>query len=242
MAEGSERTTANGAPIRVLVVEDQRAVAAAFGAMLSRQEDMRVVGIAVSIAEATRLASEAAPDVVLMDYHLPDGTGAEATEAIRRIHPRSQIIVLTGSAETSAMLAAFEAGAAGYLLKTQPAEDVVEAVRRAAAGEMLIPIETVALLLRQRRERERAGAERERVIATLTPREREVLALLAKGLDNQTIADRLVVSINTVRMHVQNVLDKLDAHSRLQAVIRASEYGIVTLGSERDDATPLAGR
>lgn len=227
------------APIRVLIVEDHRAVAGAFAAMLSRHDDMRVVGMAASIAEAKRVAFDEAPDVVLMDYHLPDGTGAEATAAIRRLHPKCQVIMLTGSAEPSGMLSAFEAGASGYLLKTQPAEDVVEAVRRAAAGEMLISIETVGVLLRQRRERERADAGRERVLASLTPREREVLGLMAQGLDNDEIAARLVVSLNTVRMHVQNVLDKLDAHSRLQAVIRASEYGIVTPGRERPSEGPV---
>ncbi len=214
-------------PIRVLIVEDLRVLAEGLELVLGRHGDMQVVGLAGTVAEATRMAAEQRPNIVLMDYYLPDGTGAQAATAIRRDLPEVGVVMLTAETNQDSLLAAVEAGACGYLQKTQAASQVVDAVRRAAEGEMLIPAATLAGLVARQRERLHEQSERTRLLAALTPREREILTLMAQGLDNRAIAEQLVISFTTVRGHVQSILQKLGAHSKLEAVARASEYGLV---------------
>lgn len=214
-------------PIRVLIVEDLQVLAEGLELVLGRNADMQVVGLAGNRAEAERLAGETRPNVVLMDYYLPDGTGAEAAVAIRQAVPDVVVVMLTAESNPDALLAAVEAGASGYLLKSQAAAQVVDAVRRAAEGEMLIPAATLAGLVSRQRARAQHEAERTRLLGILTPRESEILGLMAQGFDNRAIAEQLVVSFTTVRGHVQNILTKLNAHSKLEAVARASEYGIL---------------
>lgn len=214
---------------RVLIVEDHLILAEGLALALGRCDDLLVVGLAGSVAEAVALADQEVPHVVLMDYHLPDGTGAQAALAIRRRLPEAAIVMLTADASDEVLMAAVEAGACGFLLKSNAAAQVIEAVRRAADGEMLIPAATLARLIGRQREQARRQAERSRLLEKLTPRELEVLALMARGLDNRAIAHRLVLSYATVRGHVQNILSKLDAHSKLEAVARAVEYGLLDL-------------
>jgi DNA-binding NarL/FixJ family response regulator len=214
-------------PIRVLIVEDHRVLAEGLKAVLERHSDLQLIGLASTVAESARLAAEGHPDVVLMDYHLPDGTGTEAAAAIRASQPNVAVVMLTGDSSEEVMLTAIEVGACGILLKSQAADDVVTAVRRAADGEMLIPATVLASLVSRQRQRARREAERAGIIGMLTPREREVLRLMAQGLDNKAIAAQLVISLNTVRTYVQTVLEKLGAHSKLEAVARASEYGVL---------------
>jgi DNA-binding NarL/FixJ family response regulator len=216
-----------GEPIRVLIVDDLRVLAEGVELVLGRHDDMEVVGLAGTVAEATRLAGEQRPNVVLMDFYLPDGTGAQAATAIREAQPDVAVVVLTAETNQDALLAAVESGACGFLQKTQAAAQVVDAVRRAAEGEMLIPAATLAGLVARQRARLHEQSERTRLLSTLTPREREILSLMAQGLDNRAIAEQLVISFTTVRGHVQSILQKLDAHSKLEAVARASEYGLV---------------
>jgi len=216
-----------GGPIRVLIVEDHQVVAEALELALGRNPRMRVIGRAGSAAEAVRLASEERPSVVLMDYYLPDATGAEAAAAIRRRAPGVAVVMLSAEGSHEALLASVEAGASGYLLKTQAAAQVVEAVQRAAEGEMLVPAAILAGLLSRQRQRTQRETERERLRRLLTPREHEVLELMARGLDNRAIASRLQIALNTVRGYVQSVLEKLEAHSKLEAVARASEFGLL---------------
>jgi len=209
--------------VRVLIVEDHRVLAEGLEFALSRQRDLMVVGVAGTVAEGTRLAVEERPDVVLMDFHLPDGTGAQATAAIRGQLPEVAVVVLTADTGESALLAAVQAGARGWLVKTAGAAQVIDAVRRAAAGEMLIPAAILADLIALQREQ----GERQQFAGSITPRELEVLDLMALGLDNRAIAERLVLSPTTVRGYVQNILEKLDAHSRLEAVVRARKLRLV---------------
>jgi DNA-binding NarL/FixJ family response regulator len=215
-------------PIRVLIVEDHRVLAEGLQLALERHADLRVAGLASTVAEATRLAAEERPDVVLMDHHLADGTGVEAARAIRAQLPDVVVVMLTGDTSEEVLLAAVEAGACGFLLKSQAVmAEVADAVRRAAAGEMLIPANTLVALIARQGRRARQESERSRLLGLLTPREREVLGLMARGLDNRAIAAQLVVSFTTVRGHVQSILEKLGAHSKLEAVARASEYGLL---------------
>lgn len=214
-------------PLRVLIVEDHQVLADGLELAIGRHSDLAVVGQAGTVADATRLAAESAPDVVLMDYHLPDGSGADAARAIRKQLPGTAVVILTAETSEDAVLASVEAGAVGFLRKSEAAEKVVEAVRRAAEGEMLIPPAMLVGLIARQRQRAQEEAERNRLLGELTPREREVLQLMSKGFDNKTIAEQMVISLTTVRGYVQNVLEKLDAHSKLEAVARAGEYGLL---------------
>ena len=214
-------------PIRVLIVEDHQLLAEGLALALGRHADLQVVGAASTVAEGTRLALETRPDVVLLDYYLPDGRGTQVASVIRQQLPRTAIVVVTGETGEAALLDAVAAGACGFLLKSQTTTEVVTAVRRAAEGEMLIPAATLAALVGQQRERAQQESERAVWRKRLTPQEQAVLRLMAEGLDTRAIAARLVVSPTTVRTHVKNVLEKLGAHSRLEAVARASHYGLL---------------
>lgn len=208
-------------PLRVLIVDDHAVFADGLTALLSSEPDVAVAGIAHGVVEAGALAAKAQPDVVLMDYELLDGTGVEATAAVLSTCPAASVVMLTSFSDDAVLLAAIEAGCSGFVTKHRAGHEVVDAVRAAAAGEALIsPALLARLLPRLRREPVRAAS-------TLTAREIEVLDLLAEGLSNQAIADRLSVSHNTVRNHVQNLLTKLHAHSRLEAVATAVRQGLV---------------
>jgi DNA-binding NarL/FixJ family response regulator len=215
----------------VLIVEDHRLVAEGLEVLLTAHPDIAVVGCAASVADAVRLAADAQPAVVLMDFRLPDGTGAAAATAIRQRQPDVAVVFISSDDSQDALLAAVRAGACGYLTKSQAAAEVAAAVRRAADGEMLIPAARLAQLLAHGQARARDDANRLRLLGQLTAREKEVLGLMADGLDNRAIAERLVISFSTVRGHVQRILEKLDAHTKLEAVVRAARYGLLTAAS-----------
>jgi len=162
-----------------------------------------------------------APDVVLMDYELPDGTGVDAAERIKAELPDTKVVMVTSYTDEGVLVRAIEAGCSGYVTKHKVIEEVVSAVRAAAAGEALISPAMLARLLPKLRPTKRG------VGADLTSREIEVLSLLAEGLANQAIADKLVISVHTVRHHVQNIITKLQAHSKLEAVATAAREGII---------------
>jgi DNA-binding NarL/FixJ family response regulator len=215
-------------PIRVLIVEDHRLVAEGLQAVLGAYRDIQLVGVAGSVAEAVRIDADSPPDVILMDFRLPDGTGADAAARIRRQHRSVAIVFLSTDDSEEALVAAVRAGACGYLSKSHAAAEVAAAVRRAAEGEMLIPAARLATLLARAQDRAQDEAERRRLLSELTPREKEILGLMAGGLDNRAIASRLSISFTTVRGHVQNILEKLDTHSKLEAVARAAQYALLT--------------
>jgi DNA-binding NarL/FixJ family response regulator len=211
----------------VLIVEDHQVLAEGLELALQRHEDLNVVGWAATVEDALALARERRPNVVLMDFHLPDGTGAEAAGKLRKELGDVAIVFLSADSSEDALMAAIESGASGYLVKSGAAAQVADAVRRAAEGEMLIPAATLAGLLARQRQRQREEAAIQKLAGQLTPREREILQLMAQGLDNRAIAEKLFISFTTVRGHVQNILEKLDAHSKLEAVARANQHGLI---------------
>ncbi|HEY8451127.1 MAG: response regulator transcription factor [Micromonosporaceae bacterium] len=209
------------APVRVLVVEDHPVVGEGLRALLSEDPRIQVVRRVETVAQSGQVASAEPLDVALVDYRLPDGTGAEAATRIRERQPDVAVVFLSADDSEAAMIAAVEAGASGYLVKTAETGEILEAVQRAAEGEMLIPAPRLAALLARQRELAREKDRRERLLASLTPREQEILALMAEGLDNRQIAARLHVAYPTVRSHVRRVLQKLGCRSRLEAVVKA---------------------
>jgi DNA-binding NarL/FixJ family response regulator len=214
-------------PVRVLLVDDHPVMLDGLRALLSDYPDIEVVGGAATTHEAIEAVDECSPNVVFMDYRLKGGDGAEATAAIREGHPEVAVVFLTADDSESALFAAVEAGAVGYLLKSEPMSQVVDAARRAASGEMLLPQGVLKRLIQQQRQRALHERKREHLLGELTSRELEVLRLMAQGLDNQQVAERLVISYLTVRGHVRSILGKLDCHTKLAAVARASEYGLI---------------
>jgi DNA-binding NarL/FixJ family response regulator len=210
-----------GGPVRLLIVDDHDMFADSLRLALSTESDLMVVGTAPSLARARQMIVSEAPDVVLLDHRLPDGLGVDSIAELKSLRPSAKIVVLTAAAEDSMLVTATEAGCAGFLLKTSPLDELVVAVRTAAAGEIMVSSDLLARLLNRLHHRD---DEREHV---LTAREREILELIAEGLTNGAIAKRLFISVNTVRNHVQYVLAKLDAHSKLEALSIAIRNGLI---------------
>jgi two-component system, NarL family, response regulator DevR len=216
-----------GGTITVLLVDDHVLVAEGLAALLNAAPDLRVIGTASGGGEAIALWVEHRPDVIVMDAHLQGESGAEVAMRLRQQQAQPPIVFLSADESEASMIAAVRAGACAYLPKSRAAVDVADAVRRAADGEMMIPAAQLARLLARSHEMARDEAERQRLLESLTPREREVLALMAEGFDNRAIASELGIGFTTVRGHVQNILEKLDAHSKLEALACAARYGLL---------------
>jgi DNA-binding NarL/FixJ family response regulator len=213
--------------LRVEIIEDHPVMAEGLRALLSDESDIEVVGVAAGVAEAVELAHATQPDVILTDFRLADGTGAEALLLIRQVLPDVVAIFLSAHDSDAVVAAAVEAGASGYLLKTEPPELVLSAIRGAAAGEILVPARRLAELLAHRGRVNRDLEVRRRTIEAITTRELETLRLMASGRDNAAIARELHIAYTTVRSHVRSVVAKLEAHSRLEAVVKAAELGMI---------------
>jgi DNA-binding NarL/FixJ family response regulator len=211
--------------LRVMVVDDHQMVVQALVVALSREPDIEIVATASSVAEALEAVSDAKPDVLLIDYYLPDGTGVDAVRGLEDTAVKT--VFLSSDRSDGAVLAALEAGACGYLVKSEPLDQLVAAVRRAGEGEILLQPGELSALLGRQREQQRREAEQQRVVATLTGREREILRFMAQGLDNRAIAEHLHLALTTVRWYVQVILEKLEVHSKLGAVARAAELGLI---------------
>ena len=207
-------------PIRVLLVDDHAVVRSGLRYVLMSFDDMVLVGEAANGEEAVSLCETLKPDVVLMDLMMPVMDGVAATKAIRERCPRSNIIALTSFKEKELVESALKAGAMSYLLKNVSADELVSAIRGAGAGLSRLSPEAAQVLIREVREPSSKASE-------LTRREREVLALLVEGLPNPIIAKRLVVSRSTVNFHVSNILSKLGASSRTEAVASALKHNLV---------------
>jgi two-component system nitrate/nitrite response regulator NarL len=214
------RVLEGGSPIRVIIVENHQLVSESLGLLLDGQNDMEVVGKATSVAEASALPSQLAPHVVVMDFHLDDGTGHDAAIAMRESYPNVRFVFLSRDDSDDARLAAVEAGASAYLHKSTPASEVIRAVREVARGASLISPAMVARLVSR-------GRDRERVRESLSPREREVLRFMADGVATREIARQLGISYATVRTHVRSISHKLGARSMVNAVVAARELDLV---------------
>lgn len=212
--------TAKETRTRVLIVEDHQVVAEGLAALIDDQKDMTVIGSAGSVADAVALAAELTPDVILMDFRLTGGTGADAGLAIRVSRPDVKIIFLTREDTDAARFAALEAGAAGFIHKSRAAQEVVDAIRQVASGQSLFTPRTISTLLNRRRE---VDSQLER----LTPREKEVLRLMAEGIASRDIADKLGISYTTVRTHIRSLGSKLGVHSKLEAIVKARELALI---------------
>ncbi len=218
------------APIRVLVVDDQELVRTGFQMILGAQENLEVVGEAADGAAAVEQARRLDPDVVLMDVRMPGVDGIEATRRITGAPgARARVVILTTFDHDEAVHAALRAGASGFLLKDGPVAELVAAVRTVAAGESLLAPSVTTRLIREFTRRP-APLERPAALDELTAREVEVLGLIAEGLTNAEIAERLVVGDATVKTHVARILMKLHRRDRVQAVVFAYEAGLVQPG------------
>ena len=208
-------------PIRVLIVEDHRVVAEGMAALINHESDMKVVGEAGSVADTFSAAAELGPDVVLLDFRLPDGTGAEAAAAIREVRPEAKLIFLTREDTDAARFAAVQSGASAFIHKSKAASEVVAAIRDVARGRMLITPRTIATLIAKRRAIEIQ-------LQNLTVREKEVLRLMADGLSSRAVAAKLGISYTTVRTHIRSLGSKLGVHSKLEAIVKAREFGLLS--------------
>ncbi|MFJ6855508.1 response regulator [Streptomyces sp. NPDC091271] len=208
-------------PVKILLVEDHDMVAEAICLALERSPDLQVVARAASVASALTDATRCEPDVVLMDRRLPDGDGVSAIADLRALVPDGRVLILAGEASGSVAVRVAEAGGAGLILKARGLSELEDAVRRVAAGEMVFSQDVLGDVLG------RLSGRTQGVGANLTPREREALALLGEGHTTAEISDQLGVALNTVRNHVQRVLEKLGARSQLEAVTIARREGLL---------------
>jgi NarL family two-component system response regulator LiaR len=207
-------------PIRVLIVDDHAVVRGGLSKFLQVHKDLELVGEAENGAEAVRLTRQLQPNVVLMDLKMPEMDGVVATREIRSKHPSVRVIVLTSFAEDNMVQGALQAGATGYLLKNISGAELAAAIRAAHAGRMTLSSEATEVLVH-------AAAHPIVPADELTEREREVLGLMVDGLSNQEIADRLFLSLGTVKFHAGNIYSKLGVDSRVAAVTLAIQRRLV---------------
>lgn len=212
--------------IRILIADDHNIVREGVRMILTSQEDFEVVGEASTGREALEQARSLQPDVVVMDISMPDMTGIQATEKIRKELPSVQVLGLTMHEEDSYVFELLRVGAAGYVLKRAAAEDLVSGVRAAHRGEAFLYPSVAKRVVEDFLQRATAQ-EKEQALDGLTEREREVLTLIAEGLTNQTIASRLFISIKTVQTHRAHILEKLNLHDRTELVRYAIRKGLI---------------
>ena len=217
--------------IRIMVVDDHDTFRDPLAFMLEREPDLTVVARPRSLSEAREdlQSAEHAVDVAIVDLNLPDGSGTDLIRELRNSLPRATALVLSATTDQKHLASAIEAGAAGVMHKSAPMSDLVEAVRRLAAGEQLLSQQEVIGALRFLVRVRESNREAQLAIDRLTPREREVLQALAEGWSDKEIATRLHVGVGTVHSHVTNILTKLEVSSRLQALVFAVRHGVVTI-------------
>lgn len=206
---------------RVLVVDDQRAFSELLALALDVQDDLECAGVALTKADALALVAEERPDVVLMDIHLPDGCGIEATRELKELCPDCDVLILTGRPDASLLARAADAGASGFLVKDHSLEVILTNLRRPRENTMRVEPATLAGLLQG----DHRGDEAPRV--SLTNRELTVLGLLGEGVAPKQVAYRLGISLHTARGYVKSILRKLDSHSVLEAVVTAQRLGLL---------------
>lgn len=222
-------TEATGSePVRVVVVDDHELFRRGLIMLLGEDSDIEVVGEASDGVTATELAISAAPDVVLLDVRMPRRTGVEACRAIKEAVPSAKIIMLTVSDEEADLYESVKNGASGYLLKDSSVEEVAQAIRVVNEGQSLISPSMAVKLIDEFKQMSKPEKEQGPALR-LTERELEVLRLVAKGMNNREVAKELFISENTVKNHVRNILEKLQLHSRMEAVMYAMREKLLDL-------------
>jgi len=219
------------APIRVLVVDDHRMFAEALEMLLAGEEDVEIAGAVGTGEEALEVVARVGPDVVLMDIDLPGIDGIEATRRIRELSPLTQVVIITAYQEPAVMAQAIEAGACGFVPKTETADQLVGVIRGAAAGEMILPSGDIRAVLGKLQAAQRARNDADRLIDQLTSREIQILQSIAQGRSTKEVAESLFISQLTVQTHVKNILGKLGVHSKLEAVTFALRHDLIGIGA-----------
>jgi DNA-binding NarL/FixJ family response regulator len=214
--------------MRVLLVDDHLLFRQGLVSLLKAQPDFDIVGEAGSVREAIQLAHDLRPDLVLMDFSLPDGTGLEATQNILTLLPKTKIVFLTVHEEDDSLFAAIRSGASGFLLKNTPIVQLVAYIRGVVAGEAAISPMMTGRILAEFSRLAPGSSPEQQIDSGLTERELEVLAELVAGATNQEIAQRLTISVNTVKNHVSNILSKLQLKNRRELVYYARRQGLVS--------------
>jgi DNA-binding NarL/FixJ family response regulator len=215
-------------PIRLLLVDDQDIVRAGLRSLLEAHEELKVVGEAGGGKEGVALAAQLQPDLVLMDITMPDMDGAEATRRIKDISPEVNVLALTIHEDEAYFFEMLNAGASGYIPKRASPADLLAAIHVAAAGDVYLHPIVAGALVQDYLRRVNAGTERESYDG-LTPRQREVLTLIAEGLSNQDIGSQLRISVRTVERHRENIMDRLNLHNRTDLVKYALRKGLIHL-------------
>lgn len=212
-------------PVSLLICDDHRLLTDAVAAIVGSDPRLHLLADPVDNGEdAVRLSKDHQPDVVLMDIELRGAmSGIEATRRIKQVSPTSRVVVVSGHRRPTVLVEAVEAGASGFLDKNTAIDDLLEVIHAAAAGELLVEPALLAKLVPQLAAERHAASEARSKLARLTPREREILTLIAKGQRSDAIAEHLFLSRPTVRTHVQNILSKLEVHSQLEAVALAAQ-------------------
>jgi two-component system, NarL family, nitrate/nitrite response regulator NarL len=213
-------------PVLVAIVDDHQVLVDALRMVIQTQKDLAVTGTGGSCAECLELVHRNAPQVLLLDVRLPDGDGIELVPTIKMHSPETNILILTSLSDEETLMRAMQVGVSGFVSKSRNLSEVLQAIRQAAAGEIAIPTGLLLGLLNRTPRDNRAIA---RGRDTLTPREREILILLARGKKNEEIAAALTIAPLTVRTHIRNMLKKLGMTSRLQAVTYALKYGLIVV-------------
>ena len=213
---------------RILIADDHPLLREALCQVFSNQKDMEIVGEANNGEEAINLTSQLKPDILVMDIMMPKLDGLEASRQIKKIAPNTAILILTAYDDDNYVLGLLEAGATGYLLKSARGQDLVEAVRAIKAGESVLHPKIIERLLKQALAKPVEGTDR-KIKDILSDREMEMLKLLATGMSNKEIAERLCLSLRTVKAHMSNIFTKMNVASRSEALVDALRKGLLTL-------------
>lgn len=211
--------------ISLIVVDDHPMFLAGLQQLFKKQADFEVIGVAEGAAQLETLLQGRAPMLVLMDIEMPGGDGIEATAFVRKRFPSTKVVILTGYDNPDLIFRALKAGAVGYLLKNSRPKDILETLRKVAAGEIFLNPELAGKFLREF-QRDQELEEVRRLVQTLTPREEEVLGLVATGATNREISQRLFISELTVKMHLASIFRKLQVNDRTKAAILALKAGL----------------
>ncbi len=204
----------------LLLVDNHQVVSDALKALLNQEPDMEVVGSAISVAESVPMAKALAPDIVILEFHLKDGSGADLAAGLRHAGCEAPLIFLTWDERDAVSMAALEAGASAVVHKSRAGADVISAVRTVSRGETLIPPSTIATLISRSREGTRQAGR-------VSARERQVLRLMAEGLPSREIATKLGISYSTIRTHIRSLGSKLEVHSKLELIVKARKLALI---------------